>query len=203
MEGKIVYFEGGSRNDPNVTQATLELVKERLKALGIKKVVLASTAGDTALKAMEFFKDTDVKLIIVPHQFGRPGRDKNPFPQELVGTLRAAGHEVYFGTMLFHVDRFLGTNTPQVMANLLRCFSQGVKVCFEIVMMATDGGHLSAGERVIAVAGTGRGADTALVMQASSSSNLMKLRVNEMLCKPLNPLNIDEVRDLHLTAYKE
>jgi hypothetical protein len=29
-------------------------------------------------------------------------------------------------------------------------------------------------------------------MQASSSQNIKGLRVNEMICKPLNPLNIDE-----------
>ncbi|MBI2864849.1 MAG: hypothetical protein HYX94_09850 [Chloroflexi bacterium] len=192
MQSKIVYFEELSRAN---TEVTLDLVKERARALRIGKVVLASTFGDTAVKAMDFFKDSDVKLIVVPHQHGRPSRAVNPFPPELVGTLRAAGHDVYFGTMLFHTDRLYGTDAPRVMANLLRCFSQGVKVCFEIVMMATDGGHLAIGEKVIAVAGTARGADTALVMQASSSSQLVKLRVNEILCKPLNPLNLDEVLD--------
>jgi hypothetical protein len=81
------------------------------------------------------------------------------------------------------------------MANLLRCFSQGTKVCFEIVLMTTDAGLLAKGERVIAMAGTGRGSDTALVMQASSSRNLKKLRVNEIICKPINPMNIDEIQE--------
>jgi hypothetical protein len=79
------------------------------------------------------------------------------------------------------------------MANLLRCFCQGFRVCFEIVLMATDAGHVKSSEKIIAIAGTGRGSDTALVMQAASSQHLKKLRVNEILCKPLNPLNIDEV----------
>jgi hypothetical protein len=78
------------------------------------------------------------------------------------------------------------------MANLLRCFSQGVKVCFEIVLMATDAGLLTSGEKVAAIAGTGRGSDTALVMQAASSQNIRKLRVNEIICKPLNTLNVEE-----------
>ena len=42
-------------------------------------------------------------------------------------------------------------------ASLLRCFCQGTKVCFEIVLMATDAGHVKTGEKVIAIAGTGRG----------------------------------------------
>jgi hypothetical protein len=43
-------------------------------------------------------------------------------------------------------------------------FCQGVKVCFEIVLMATDSGLAASGEKVIAIAGTGWGSDTALVM---------------------------------------
>ena len=189
MESKVIYFEDiRSENTINV----FESVKDRLNKGGIQKLVLASTTGVTAKKALEFFKDTDVKLIVVPHQYDFY-RETNRFPQDLVKTLRETGHEVHFGTMLFHTDRLYGTDVPTVMANLLRCFSQGVKVCFEIVLMATDGGHLTKGERIIAIAGTGRGSDTALVMQASSSQNLKKLRVNEIICKPLNPLNVDEV----------
>ncbi|MEW6442000.1 MAG: pyruvate kinase alpha/beta domain-containing protein [bacterium] len=191
MESKVVYFE---QVRPENTEVTFGLVKERLKPLGIRKLVVASTTGATAQKALEFFKGTDVKLIVMPHQFDFR-RDTNPFPPELVSTLKASGHEVHFGTMLFHTDDFYGTNHASVMANLLRCFSQGTKVCFEMVLMATDAGLLTKGETVIAMAGTGRGSDTALVMQASSSQNLKKLRVHEILCKPLHPWNIDETRE--------
>jgi len=187
MESKAVYFEGVSAENTGVT---FGLVKERLNALGIKKLVLASTTGSTAGMAMEFFKDSGVKLIVVPHQYDFK-RKENPFPQELVKTLRDSGHEVHFGTMLFHTDGLYGSGTATVMANLLRCFSQGVKVCFEIVLMATDGGLLSSGENVIAIAGTGRGSDTALVMQAASSQNSKNLRVNQIICKPLNQLKIE------------
>ena len=189
MESRVVYFEQVRVEN---TEVTFGLVKERLRTSGIKKLVLASTTGATARKALEFFKEMDVKLIVVPHQFDFH-RDTNPFPQELITALRESGHEVHFGTMLFHTDDLYGSTSPTVMANLLRCFSQGTKVCFEIVLMATDAGLLAKGETVIAVAGTGRGSDTAWVMQASSSQNVKKLRVHELLCKPLHPWNIDEV----------
>lgn len=188
IESKIIYFE---KVQPENTEITFELVKERLRSSGINKLVLASTTGATARKAVEFFKDMDVKLVVVPHQFGFL-RETNRFPQELVKSLRDAGHDVHFGTMLFHTEELYGSSTPTLIANLLRCFSQGIKVCFEIALMATDAGLLASGEKVIAIAGTGRGSDTALVMQAASSRNLKKLRANEILCKPFNPLNIDE-----------
>jgi len=189
MESRITYFEDLR---PENTETTFALVRDRAAALGIGKLVLASTTGATAQKALDFFQD--LKLIVVPHQHGFK-RAENPFPPALVRTLRQAGHEVHFGTMLFHTGDFYGSNAPAVMANLLRCFSQGVKVCFEITLMATDAGLLTTGEKVIAVAGTGRGSDTALVMQAASTQHLSRLRVNEILCKPLNPLNTDEARE--------
>jgi hypothetical protein len=191
MESKVVYFE--SMDHAN-TEIVFKLAQERAKALGIKKIVLASTTGATASKAMDFFRHDDIQLIVVPHQwdFHRP---VNPFPQELVATLRESGHEVHFGTMLFHTDNLYGSSAPTLMANLLRCFCQGFKVCFEIVMMASDAGLLKNQESTIAIAGTGRGSDTALVMQAASSQHFNKIRVNEVLCKPLNPLTIEEVHE--------
>jgi hypothetical protein len=191
MEGKIVYFEdGGAEN----TEATFRLVLGRLRDEEIKKIVLASTTGATAAKAMDFFKDQGVKLIVVPHQFDFH-REENAFSPELVKALRELGHDVHFGTMLFHTDGFYGSNNATTMANLLRCFCQGVKVCFEIVLMATDAGLVRGGEKVIAISGTARGSDTALVMQAASTQHLTRLKVNEIICKPLNPLNIDELRE--------
>lgn len=191
MESKIVYFEEIA---PGNTEAVFRLVKERIKGSGIKKLVVASTTGSTAQKAMDFFQDSGVTLVIVPHQFDFH-RDTNAFPQDLAKRLRESGHEVHFGTMLFHTDGFYGSNIGTTMANLLRCFCQGVKVCFEIVLMATDGGHIASGEQVIAIAGTGRGSDTALVMQAASTQAMRNLKINEIICKPLNPLNIDELRE--------
>jgi hypothetical protein len=189
MESKIVYFE---ERKPENTEITFKLVAERLQELAINKIVLASTTGATARKALDFFKDKGVQLIVVPHQFDFI-RKEHVFPQELVKILRESGHEVHFGTMLFHTDALYGSNAPTVMANLLRCFCQGIKVCFEMILSVTDAGLVKSGEKVIVIAGTAQGADTALVMQAGSSQHIRNLRVNEILCKPLNPLNIDEL----------
>ncbi|WP_425059289.1 hypothetical protein SCACP_39710 [Sporomusa carbonis] len=60
--------------------------------------------------------------------------------------------------------------------------------------MAIDAGLLSVGEKVIAIAGTARGSDTALVIQAGSSQHIANLRVNEVFCKPLNSVYIEELK---------
>ena len=180
MEEKIVYFEKPGKEN---TAEVIPLIKERARARGIKKIVLASTRGDTARAAAESFKDTGLQLVVIPWQYGF--RDTQPFPQELVADLQQKGHRVHFGTMLFHTDDLYGIKTPQLMANLLRIFGQGIKVCVEIIMMACDGGCIAMGEKVIAVAGAGAGADTAIVATASPSTKMSGLRVHEVICKPL------------------
>lgn len=182
MEKKIEYFDNTGKEN---TEKTFQLVKESLEAKHIKKLVLASTTGSSAKQAMEFFKDTDVQLIAVPHQYDFSNKT-NRFSRELAEEMRSRGHEVHFGTMLFHTDKLFGSGIPTTVANFLRCFSEGFKVCYEIVLMASDAGLLATGEQVIAVAGTSSGSDTALIMQAGSSQSLKNLRVNEIICKPLN-----------------
>lgn len=183
MNRNIVYYEKTGKEN---TDTTFQIVKEYLDThKEIKKIVLASTTGSSAKKANEFFKETDVKLIVIPHQYDFMNQG-NRFDKEVEEELKSAGHEVHYGTMLFHTDKLFGSNVPTTIANFLRCFSEGYKVCYEIVLMATDAGLLDTGEPVIAIAGTGFGADTSLIMQAASTQNLKKLRINEILCKPLN-----------------
>lgn len=180
MEEKIVYFE-----EPGIenTEITLRLAAERAKARGIRKIVLASTRGDTASLASRLWADSGIKMVVVPHQYNFMVREQR-FSTELVQELEKQGHAVHFGTMLFHTENLYGMNTPRIMANLLRTFCQGMKVCIEIILMATDGGQLEIGEKVIAVTGTGRGADTAVVAIASSSTRLSELHITEIICKP-------------------
>jgi len=180
LEEKIIYFETPGRRN---TEETLRLVAERAKARGISKIVLASTRGDTARLAAERFAGTGIKMVVVPHQYGFYGEQR--FPVELVSYLEQQGHRVHFGTMLFHTDNFYGMRAPSVMATLLRTFCQGMKVCVEIILMAVDGGCVAAGEKVIAVTGTGRGADTAVIAIAAPSSKLNELHITEIICKPL------------------
>jgi uncharacterized protein len=180
LEEKIIYFEeSGEQN----TEETLRLAAERAKARGIKKIVLSSTRGETAKLAAERWAGTGIKIIVVPHQFGFISKTQK-FPPELVAELNKKGHIVHFGTMLFHAEHFFGTNIPRVMANLLRTFCQGMKVCVEILLMVTDAGHVDIGENVVVVTGTRFGADTAVVAIASTSTRLTDLRITEIICKP-------------------
>ena len=164
MEERIVYFEKPGKGN---TTEVIQLVKERAQARGINRFVVASTRGATARDFSEAVAGTEYRLVIVPWQYGFKGEEQ-PFPQDLVTEVREKNHQVHFGTMLFHTGDFYGSGAPQAMANILRTMGQGIKVCVEILLMACDGGCIRIGEKVIAVAGTGSGADTAVVYKGAS-----------------------------------
>ena len=180
MEEKIVYFE---EPGPVNTESVLRMAMERAKARGIKKVVLASTTGETARLAAKLWNKSGIKIIVVPHQYGFGFGQR--FPSELAAELAKQGHQVHFGTMLFHTENFYGMNAPFVMASLLRTFCQGMKVCMEILLMAVDGGQVDVGEQVVVVGGSGRGSDTAVVALAAPSTRVADLHITEIICKPL------------------
>lgn len=180
MEEKIVYFENGGKEN---TAEVLRLVKERALARGIKKVVVASTRGNTAKAAASAFAGTNIRLVVIPWQFGFV--ETQPFPQELVGELEKQGHRVHFTTILFHQEDFYGNSVPKIMATALRTFCQGVKVGIETTLMACNGGLVEKGEKVICMAGTGAGADTAMVVSPAPSTKFGEFHVHEIICKPL------------------
>jgi hypothetical protein len=90
-----------------------------------------------------------------------------------------------FGGVNRAVRRKWGTyQLDEIIAQTLRTFGEGVKVCFEIALMAADAGLVRVGEPCVAIAGTGRGADTAVVLVPANAQDAFDLRVMEILAKP-------------------
>jgi hypothetical protein len=185
MEVQSIYFlEPGSAN----TDRTLEVAKRRAKELGIETIVIASTSGETGLKAVKTFDNC--KVVVVTHTAGFPAPDVQELrPQnraEIVengGIVLTATHA--FGGIGRAVRRKLNTyQVDEIIAHTLRVFGQGTKVACEIALMATDAGLIRTDEDVISIAGTGSGVDTALVIKPANTHDFFELKVREVLCKP-------------------
>jgi hypothetical protein len=172
------------------TRETLRIAKEEALQRGIRFVLVASTDGDTGLQAARIFHQTGIKLIVITHNTGF----KEPGVQELGQKARdeiiQLGGIVHTGT---HVLRGIGAalrdrykfSHEQVVADTLRMFGHGVKVCVEMAAMAADAGLIPP-EDVIAIAGTQRGADTAAIIKADSSNRFFDIKVREILAKPFD-----------------
>lgn len=72
----------------------------------------------------------------------------------------------------------------ELIANVLRLMGEGTKVCVEITLMAADAGLIPVDKDIVAIGGTGRGADTALRIKPANASRFFELRIREVLAKP-------------------
>lgn len=179
-----MFFEKSGKIN---TDQTLSLAYVRAKELGINEVVVASTKGETASKALEIFKG--FKIVAVTYHCGFKKPFKTAMLPEVHDDLIAKGVKVVMAThALSGVERSLfnkytGSYPVLLIADTLRLFGQGTKVAVEISIMAADAGTLS-GEDIIAVGGSATGADTALVLKPVNQSDLFKMRIREIICKP-------------------
>jgi len=185
MEGKVVYFE---QPGPENTEEVLRIVKARAEELGIKTIVVATTVGDTAVRATEVFEG--MKVVVVTHYTGMREPNFQEVTEEIRQKIESKG-----GIVLTTAHAFTGIGgamrkkfsmhlVGDVIANTLRIFGQGMKVVCEIVLMAADAGLVRTDEDVVAIGGTGRGADTAVVLSPVNTMDFFDLKVKEILCKP-------------------
>jgi hypothetical protein len=186
MIREVVYFE---KAGPQYTDHCLQIVKKLVQA-GHRYVVVASTTGDTGLKAAEMLKGLNAHLVVVTHSAGFQKPHTNELDSEKAKSIRAAGAQIYTGTILTHsletglAQRHSGIYPTILIAETLRRFGHGVKVGCEIVMEACDSGLIPEGEEVIAVGGTGRGADSVILARSATSKRFLDLKVLEILAKP-------------------
>jgi hypothetical protein len=187
VERKTVYFQNcGEEN----TDELLNLVKTYAKNEGIKDIVVASSKGYTGVKASKILKGLNV--IVVTHHAGFLGPGQNELEEENRKKILENGAKILTAThALSGVERAVrkkfATIMPlEIMAHTLRLFGEGTKVCVEIAAMAADAGLISEDREIITIAGTSRGADTALVVKPTCTARFFDFEVKEIIAKPRN-----------------
>lgn len=183
------------QTDDMPTETVLTRAKQHVEQADIDTIVVASTTGKTGAKAAEIFDLDRRKLVVVGHATGY----RNPNEQELADSYRkqieSAGGDVFVGPMIFSnvgsaIEDKAGFSSHELVADILRLFGQGMKVALEIVLMGCDAGLVPADETVLAIAGTGSGADTTVTVRSANSRDLFDARILEVLGKPTNPENL-------------
>lgn len=197
---KIFYFNACGQIN---TEETLRLAIQRARELKIGRLIVASETGLSALKAATMLQDSGIDLIVVTSAAGTKIEDT------VIGDLRIGipdrkiwdklekhGAEIVRATdPLYNVGAAFEDKGVPTLATLIRLclkmISSGTAVCVTAALMATDNGVLREGEEVVAVAGSWVGLDTALVLRATNSVNLLKegaMQMREIICKPRKPI---------------
>ena len=181
---KPMYFDQPGKVN---TTATLTEAARRGRELGLTEIVLATTSGDTAYAALEHCEGFRITAVTYHYGFKEPFQPV--MPEAVRQDLNDKGVRVVAAThALSGVERGVakkhgGVCPVLLMADTLKLFGQGVKVAVEVAVMAADAGALAGGD-VVAVGGSSKGADAALVIAPAHAASFFDLRIREVICKP-------------------
>ena len=152
-----------------------------------------NTPSELEKKASKLTDSEALRLESITKDLGAILRTKE-FTEENRKTVEGKGGIMLTTTHAFggvHRSLYRGEGPPpplpvigDVIAMTLRMFGQGMKVACEIAAMAADAGMVRTDEEIIAIGGTGRGADTAVVLQPEYVHRFFNLKVKELICKP-------------------
>jgi len=187
IKREMLLFEKGGKDN---TRATLEACRERAAELGIEDVILATSTGETALIAADVFEGTDVGIIGVTLHAGLwekyTGIDTEKVTEaEQRGVCFITATHALMGNVDSAIrEKFGGIPPSELIAHAYYTFSQGMKVAVEVAVMAADAGLISDEDDVIAIGGTGQGADTAVVLRPAYSTDFFNVKVREIIAMP-------------------
>lgn len=186
VESRITYFDTPGKEN---TDAVLQIVKKRAEELGIRKVVVASYRGYTALRAVEILKGFQI-IVISGFRDITAENINQGIPEADKKFIDSHGGIVYVATHLFSgINRAMSKkfNTfmlGDIVAACMRTMSTGIKVAVECTVAAADAGLVRTDEDVIAIGGTRSGADSAITLRPVVSADFFDLKIKEILCKP-------------------
>jgi len=167
LERKITYFDAPGEEN---TAAVLNIARDRAKELGIQHILIPSVRGASAEKALDFFATDNLTLFFV-------GTDPSRFSPEAKNRIEAAGFKLVF-------YKEVDYQYADEVKNAFRRFGQGTKVAVELTLIAAQVELVEPGTEVVALGGSAKGLDTALVTKAATSDEFYELEIREILCKP-------------------
>lgn len=193
----MLFDKPGPANTENVLKA----VRERVKEGDIRHVVVASIRGETALRAALELEGLSVSIVCVS---GPPSW--SIFEEYQYPMVRGEIREKLEKLNVTIVDKMLSTLCDTldfglarygyipasfaVYETLLAVGGYGMKTAVEALLMATDYGAIPAYTPTISVAGTDKGADTAIVAKSTyspcvfSKDSKRRFQVFEIIAMP-------------------
>jgi hypothetical protein len=188
----IIYFEDTGKTQEN-TRQVVETVDAFLKVHRVRHIVFATNTGYVGAQFAPLAKRhpavnfVAVKMApAVDKMYGVKWNARYGKAMEDAGIKLACGvHALTGGVDRALRAKFEGFPPNAVIAETLYLFSQGMKVCLEIIAMACDAGLVPERAQVVSCAGTGHGADTAIVATSAASANFFDMAVHRILAMPL------------------
>jgi uncharacterized protein len=182
----LLFEEAGPKN----TQATLEGARSRAEELGIRHIVVATSTGDTVLKALDAFEGMEVDIVGVTllagywQVYAAPDGAKLEQARARGARFLTATHTLMGNVEGAIREKFGGLPPVEIIAHTYYTFSQGMKVAVEVATGAADAGLVPTDQEIIALGGTNSGCDTAIVLRAACSIRFFETSIREVIAMP-------------------
>ena len=196
VKRQVYYFEEPGEGN---TALVIEAVSQRLEAGGVRKVVVASTSGETAIALARKLKDRAEIICVSEAPYRRErGAEWPCLKPELKQKMEKLGvavidkaPEVFFNSVMEFAP--WGQDFPErYVRETLYSFGQGLKVAVEVALVAAQCGYVEPFEDVIGIGGMGSGADTAIICKATYPQCLFdkdpakRLEIKEIIAMPVS-----------------
>lgn len=197
VKREVYYFnKPGEQN----TDLVVEAVVRRLEAGGITKVIVATTSGETGVKFARSLRGK-AELVCVseaPYRHEAWGEKwpclQEGYKEELkkLGAVVVDQAPYVFHSSVLESSLWGSLSPEQLVKETLYSFGQGLKVAVEVALIAVSCGYVTPYEDVIGVGGSGKGADTAIVLRATYPATMFskeankRLEIKEILAMPIS-----------------
>ncbi|MCS7098451.1 MAG: hypothetical protein NZ922_05705 [Candidatus Methanomethyliaceae archaeon] len=195
MIREVYYFENPGEEN---TDLVVEAVKKYIDKYGPKDVVVSSTSGSTALKFAKALKNRAKIVCVTEGAYRREWGYEYPcmdskIKKELedMGVIVLDKISYILHGSLYELSNYSFPTIETIFKDTLYTFGQGMKVAVEVAIIAVEHGALEPFKDVIAVGGSGRGADTAIVLRATYAGTVFskekekRLEIREIIAMPL------------------
>jgi len=195
VKRQVYYFdESGEEN----TRWVIEAVSQRLEVGGIRQVIIASTSGETAVAFARSLKGKAELICVSEAPYRREWGEEWPcLKQEFRQELESLGVNIMekvpyvFHSSVVEAARWPNISPEQLVKETLYSFGQGMKVAVDVALTAVSCGYVAPYQDVIGVGGSGKGADTAIILRATYPASLFdkdpakRLEIKEIIAMPI------------------
>jgi hypothetical protein len=199
----VHYFEDCG---PENTGAVIDAVTERVQEGDIQAIVVASMSGRTAIKVAQRLKAAGLKPKVIcvtgppsweeygyemPLLKAKERRELGELGVQIVDRVEEPFRELTFRNWWLKKTIQVEREKADLFWMTLICVGgHGFRTAIEVIFMAVEARLIKEGERVIGIAGTGEGADSAVVLLATPFEDAVglnpakRLKVQEILAMP-------------------
>ena len=152
-------MEAGKQN----TDVLLQRIKEFIESCGstVNYIVVSSTTGYTAFESIKVFQKIGIPIIVCKQDLSENYSMSESVEKEISNLCR----------IIDIPKKYLTNKIGLNGVNILRNFSQGMKVCIELLVYLAEINILKKGENVILIGGTLNGADTSILVEVISEND--------------------------------